>query len=100
MVARSARDANAATQAYEDFKREHLNTQLLCQQEGITFIPLIAEAGGGGWGPEAHKVFNELAKLTSSMTGGLGVLWHPAVSVLDPASGKRQGDPTPAPLLR
>ena len=35
----------------------------------VTFIPLIAEADGGGWGPEAHKVFNELAKLTSSTTG-------------------------------
>ena len=49
MVARPARDANAATLAYEDFKREHLNTQQLCQPEGITFIPLIAEADGGGW---------------------------------------------------
>ena len=44
-------------------------SQLLCQQKGITFIPLIAEADGGGWGPEAHKVFSELAKLTSSRTG-------------------------------
>ena len=61
--------ASAATLAYEDFKREHLNTQQLCQQEGITFIPMIAEGNGGGWGPEAHKVVNELAKLTSSMTG-------------------------------
>ena len=69
MVARSAVSANAATLAYKDFKREHLDTQQLCQQEGITFIPMIAEADGGGWGPEAHKVFNELAKLTSSMTG-------------------------------
>jgi hypothetical protein len=69
MVARSAANQNAATLAYEDFKREHLNTQQLCQQEGITFIPMIAEADGGGWGPEAHKVFCELAKLKSSMTG-------------------------------
>ena len=30
---------------------------------------MMAEADGGGWGPEAHKVFNELAKLTSSRTG-------------------------------
>ena len=69
MVARSAIDAGAATLAYEDHKREHLQTQELCQQEGITFIPLIAEADGGGWGPQAHKVFNELAKITSSTTG-------------------------------
>ena len=46
MVARSAVSANAATLAYEDFKREHLDTQQLCQQEGITFIPMIAEADG------------------------------------------------------
>ena len=30
---------------------------------------MIAEADGGGWGPQAHKVFHELAKFTSSMTG-------------------------------
>ena len=41
----------------------------LCMEEGITFIPLIAEADGGGWGPQAHKVFHELAKLTSTATG-------------------------------
>ena len=69
MVARSAARAGAAALAYEDFKREHQDTQRLCQEEGITFIPLITEADGGGWGPEAHKVFHELAKLTSSATG-------------------------------
>ena len=31
--------------------------------------PIVAEADGGGWGPEARKVFNELAKLTSTTTG-------------------------------
>jgi len=69
MVSRSARDGAAATLAYEDFKREYMDTENLCHAEGITFIPLIAEADGGGWGPAAHKVFNELAKLKSSISG-------------------------------
>ena len=88
MVARSLASGSAATQAYEDFKREHLNTEHLCHEEGITFIPLIAEADGGGWGPAAHKFFNELAKVKSTLTGesrevslhhlhqGLGTLLH------------------------
>ena len=69
MVSRSARDGAAATLAYEDFKREYMDTENLCHAEGITFIPLIAEADGGGWVPAAHKVFNELAKLKSSISG-------------------------------
>ncbi len=69
VVQRSAARDNAATTAYEDFKREYMDTERLCREEGITFIPLIAEADGGGWGPQAHKVFNELAKLKSALTG-------------------------------
>jgi hypothetical protein len=69
VVQRSAAQRDAATMAYEDFKREYMDTERLCFEEGITFIPIIAEADGGGWGPQAHKVFNELAKLQSSLTG-------------------------------
>ena len=60
MVALSAANPIAATLAYEDFKREHFNTQQICQQEEITFILMIAEADGGGWGPEAHKYSTSL----------------------------------------
>ena len=69
MVERSANDGTAAVKSYEDFKREYMDTDQLCCAEGIIFIPLIAEADGGGWGPNAHKVFNELAKLKSATTG-------------------------------
>ncbi len=65
----SAFDGAAATKAYEDYKREYMDTEQLCLAEGITFIPIIAEADGGGWGPQAHKVFNALAKLKSTITG-------------------------------
>ena len=41
MVSRSARDGAAATLAYEDFKREYMDTENLCHAEGITFIPPV-----------------------------------------------------------
>ena len=69
MVNKSAEDGSAATIAYEGFKRTHLDTEITCQQEGITFIPIICEADGGGWGPAAHAVWSELAKHKSVLTG-------------------------------
>ena len=67
----AALDGQAAVQQYEDFKREYLETQRLCESAGIIFVPLVAEADGGGWGGEAYKVFKELAKLKSALTGEL-----------------------------
>ena len=47
----------------------HLDTKSLCEAEGISFLPIICEADGGGWGPTAHTVWAELAKLKSLCTG-------------------------------
>ena len=47
----------------------HLDTETLCQQEGISFIPMVCEADGGGWGPAAHKAWSVLAKHKSYITG-------------------------------
>ena len=69
IVNRSALDVSASTKAYEDFKRSHLNTAQACQEEGISFIPMICEADGGGWGPAAHKVWSELAKNKALASG-------------------------------
>ena len=68
-VQRSAEDGSALVKAYEDFKRTHLNTEIICREEGISFIPVVCEADGGGWGPAAHRVWSELAKYKSIMTG-------------------------------
>ena len=46
-----------------------MGTAQACEAEGIKFIPVIAEADGGGWGPKAHQLWNELAKRRSSITG-------------------------------
>jgi hypothetical protein len=46
-----------------------LDTAASCQAEGLTFIPVVCEADGGGWGPAAQKTFSELAKHKSALTG-------------------------------
>ena len=69
IVNSSAEDGSMATKNYETFKRTHLNTEAACLEEGITFIPVIFEADGGGWGPAAHKVWSELAKHKSLRSG-------------------------------
>ena len=71
MVSRSAEDGSAASKAYEVFKRTHLDTEAKCREEGVTFIPVICEADGGGWGPAAHKVWSELAKQKALASGEL-----------------------------
>lgn len=69
IVLRSAEDGTIATKVYENTKRSHLDTEVLCREQGITFIPIIGEADGGGWGPEAHKCWNELAKQKAIISG-------------------------------
>ena len=69
LVNLSAQDGSTATKAYEEFKCSHQDTKVKCEEEGISFIPLICEADGGGWGPTAHTVWSELAKSKSILTG-------------------------------
>ena len=71
MVNQSAQSGASATQAYEDFKRNYLGTESACEAEGVRFIPVVVEAHGGGWGHQAHKLWNELAKRKSAITGEL-----------------------------
>ena len=70
-IADSVRDPDAALTKYEDFKRQHQDTQAQCQAQGITFIPMIMEAVGGGWGRVARGVWSELAKTSALATGEL-----------------------------
>ena len=69
MVQKSVEDGSSAVKAYEQFKRSHMDTEFICQEEGINFIPLICEATGGGWGPAANTVWSEIAKTKSTLTG-------------------------------
>ena len=51
--------------AYEAHKRSYLDTEAECTQQGVTFIPMVAESSGG-WGPDALKTLRQLAKTSSS----------------------------------
>ena len=61
MLARSAADASAAANIYAGTKRSYLNTAQQCAEQGIAFIPMVAEGGGGGWGDDAERVWATLA---------------------------------------
>ena len=60
-AAASTADGSRAAAAYEDRKNQHLNTLSTCTAEGFQFLPLVAEACSGGWGPVATKTWKELA---------------------------------------
>ena len=53
---------------YEARKRQHLDTQRLCSDAGVQFVPLVAEACGGGWGP----VWSMLRAAVGSLSGDPG----------------------------
>eukprot|EP00973_Karenia_brevis_P090811 12404389-Karenia_brevis.AAC.1 len=47
---------------YEDYKCSFMNTKAQCELEGVSFIPMVMDACGGGWGKQARKVWTKLAK--------------------------------------
>ena len=42
-----------------------------CQQQGISFLPMVVEAVGGGWGKVARGVWSALAKSSALANGEL-----------------------------
>ena len=81
-VVPSATDKEAALTRYEDFKQSFKSTGEVCRQSGLTFIPVIVEASGGGWGKQARRVWSELAKKHALATGELTSDKDSAVSLL------------------
>ena len=65
----SERDPQQVLLQYEGFKCSFLETQRQCLDEGITFVPFVLEAVGGGVGPQGSAVIAELAKITASASG-------------------------------
>ena len=59
------------TSRYEDLKCSHQDTRAECAAQGITFLPMVVEAVGGGWGKMARCVWSELAKNSALATGEL-----------------------------
>ena len=73
----AARETGHAAAAYEERKRSFLQTEEECRQQGILFVPLVAESSGG-WGPTALAVFRKLAKRSAGRAG----LDTPAAAIL------------------
>jgi hypothetical protein len=69
VLAASAADGGRAATNYEDRKRQHLNTEHLCRGQGLQFVPLVAEACGGGWGPTAVQTWRRLGALHAARLG-------------------------------
>ena len=46
--------------AYEDRKRNYLQTADALRDQGTQFIPMIVEAHSGSWGPSAQKFWRKL----------------------------------------
>ena len=58
--------ADTAVETYEAHKRAHLQTERHCVAEGLQFLPLIAEACSGGWGPTAAATWRTLGGLIAA----------------------------------
>jgi hypothetical protein len=71
LLTEAATNPSGVTCRYEDAKCSHKDTQVLCEAQGMSFIPMVVEAVGGGWGKAARCVWSELAKTSALATGEL-----------------------------
>eukprot|EP00665_Eupelagonemidae_sp_cell47_P012323 gene12323-biopygen11584 len=65
----SAGDGSYADSSYEARKRSHLDTDSLCKEAGLLFIPMVMEASGRSWGPAARKVCSGFGNAAAKFTG-------------------------------
>ena len=82
MLVGSAQDNETALTAYEDHKLSFKDTHAQCRDSGFTFIPMVMEAVGGGWGKDARRVWSELAKKISLTNGELETENDSAIALL------------------
>ena len=104
--------ADFVTLKYEDHKESFLDTRRACEDDGMSFLPLIIEAVGGGWGSIARRVWSQLAKSMALATGektstaavrflqSFSIVLHKenARAILRRAPGMRHAQPAPANL--
>ena len=65
----TAADGLSSLTSYESIKDSFNDTAAHCTSEGISFIPMVAEAHSGAWGPRATKVWLKLGKALSILSG-------------------------------
>ena len=54
-VARAREGGEAIADDYAATKRAHLDTEQKCVAAGFSFVPIVFEAHGGGWGAQTRK---------------------------------------------
>ena len=67
----SIEDRERVFARYEDFKCSYKDTKAQCLAQGFSFLPMIMEATGGGWGKTARCFWSMLAKSSCLSLGEL-----------------------------
>ena len=75
IVALTGATSLTAATSYAVTKASHLNTAVLCAQQGVHFMPVVAESTGV-WEPEASKLLLQLSPSTAARTGDDAVTLH------------------------
>jgi hypothetical protein len=75
IVALAGATSLAAATSYAATKKSHLNTAALCMQQGVHFMPVVAESTGA-WEPEASKLLLQLSRSTAARTGDDAATLH------------------------
>ena len=75
IVAQAGDIALAAASNYAATKTSHLNTADLCAQQGVRFIPLVAESTGA-WEADASKVLLQISRSAAARTGEDSSILH------------------------
>ena len=68
-LAMAADDPSAIWGGYEEHKRRHLDTESLCRDQGLSLLPFVVEAHGGGLGPVARRVCAAIARAGAARAG-------------------------------
>ena len=61
----AGRQGGAAAAAYAAVKMAHLDTASNCQEQGLAFVPLVAETTGA-WDPAATLVLKSIARAAAA----------------------------------
>lgn len=68
-VREAAADGAHPVAEYERRKRHFLGTDAACRGAGLTFVPMVVEACGGGWGQSAVAAFRAVAARNGARAG-------------------------------
>ena len=66
VVRKVADDTGHVFLRYEEFKRNHLQTDEQCREAGVRFTPMVLESHGGGWSGRVRGFVDWIARATAA----------------------------------